>query len=354
MREFGSEFEIEYARDYYFDDLCKLKEYHAFCRSGREAIGLAAQAIDQGVVLMPAYCCWSMELPFEEAGFTIEYYRLNEDLSVDKRFLYEQIKRFTPRVVLVMNYFGFVPTADIVSFVKRIDDNIKVVEDFTQSLFCLKENFNPMVDAYVASIRKSIGVPDGGIIITSLSIDGNVLMDGSNTPFVREHIIAGREKMCYRYTGRADDKIVFREKQGIAGKDIKENYGLYRISDEAKSVIEHTIVDNVRVARYNNYKNLYDAIKDIQTIRVLFAPSESNQAPFAMIICAENRSDIQIAMAMVGIYAQVLWPLKDKAKEICRVSKYIEEHMLAIPIDQRYFYDDIMEMSARINSVVKK
>ena len=31
----------------------------------------------------------------------------------------------------------------------------------------------------------------------------------------------------------------------------------------------------------------------------------------------------------------------------------MEEHMLAIPIDQRYFYDDIMEMGERINSVVK-
>ena len=30
----------------------------------------------------------------------------------------------------------------------------------------------------------------------------------------------------------------------------------------------------------------------------------------------------------------------------------MEEHMLAIPIDQRYFYDDIMEMGKRIKSVL--
>ena len=353
MREFGSEFEIEYARDYYFDDLCKLKEHHAFTRSGREAIGLAATEIEKGVVLIPAYCCWSMELPFEEAGFTVEYYRLNEDLSVDKEYLCEQIKKYAPKAILAMNYFGFVPTADIVSFIKETDGNIKVIEDFTQSLFCLKENYNPMVDAYVASIRKSVGVPDGGIIVTSLPIDASVLEDGAATPFVSEHITAGREKMRYRYTGCADDKTAFREKQGVAGKDIKENYGLYHISDEAKSVVEHTIVDTVRCARYNNYMHLYEAIKDLNAFRVLFAPSESNQAPFTMVVCAENRSEVQTAMAKVGVYAQVLWPLKEKAKEICSVSKYMEEHMLAIPIDQRYFYDDIMEMGERINSVVK-
>ena len=96
------------------------------------------------------------------------------------------------------------------------------------------------------------------------------------------------------------------------------------------------------------------AIKDVNAFRVLFAPSESNQAPFTMVVCAENRSEVQTAMAKVGVYAQVLLALKEKKpKEICSVSKYMEEHMLAIPIDQRYFYDDIMEMGERINSVVK-
>lgn len=353
MREFGSEFEIEYARDYYFDDLCTLKENHAFTRSGREAIGLVACAIEKGVVLMPAYCCWSMELPFEEAGFTVEYYRLNEDLSVNKDYIREQIKKYVPKAVLVMNYFGFAPTDKVVDVIKEIDENIKVIEDFTQSLFCLKENYNPKVDAYVASIRKSVGVPDGGIILTSLPIDNSVLKDGKNTPFVSEHIAAGREKMRYRYTGNADDKASFREKQGIAGKDIKKNYGLYRISDEAKSVVEHTIVENIRVARYSNYKNLYEEIKDVKGFRVLFAPSKNNQAPFSMIICAENRNDVQTAIAKVGVYAQLLWPLKEKSKIICGVSKYMEEHMLSIPIDQRYFYDDIKEMAERIKSVIK-
>lgn len=352
MREFGSEFEIGYARDNYFDDICALKDSYAFTRSGREAIGLAAHAMKKGVVLMPAYCCWSMEQPFEEAGLTVEYYRLNDDLSVDLDFLGGQIAEYAPVAVLVMNYFGFAPTVDVVGYIKEVDNEIVVVEDFTQSLFCLKENFNPQVDAYVASIRKSVGVPDGGVIITNLPIDSSVLADGSNTPFVYEHIVAGHEKMRYRYTSDMEDKNSFREKQGLANADIKECYGLYHISSEAKSVIEHTIVDTVRVARYNNYKNLYSIIKGNRAFSVLFAPSESNQAPFAMVVLAEKRSEVQMALAKVGVYAQVLWPLKEHAKEICSVSKNMEEHMLAIPIDQRYFYDDIIEMGERINKVL--
>lgn len=353
MREFGSEFEIEYARDYYFDNLATLKKNNAFTRSGREAIGLAAKSIPSGVVLMPAYCCWSMELPFEEANHTIEYYRLNEDLSVDIEFLMKQIDIYNPKAVLIMNYFGFVPTKVVVDTIKNTNKNIVIIEDFTQSLFCLKENYNEQVDVYVASIRKSVGVPDGGIIITSLPIDKSILSDSSHTPFVRDHIVAGRMKTRYRYTADPDDKVIFRKYQGYAGKFIKENYGIYQISDEALSILNHTIVENVRVARKSNYKNLYSILSSNSKLKVLFAPSESNQAPFSMIICVENRNEVQTAMANNGVYAQVLWPLKDKAKDICIVSKYMEEHMLAIPIDQRYFYDDIIEMGKRINEVIK-
>ena len=353
MREFGSEFELGYARDYYFDDICALKYCYAYTRSGREAIGLASHAIKKGVVLMPAYCCWSMELPFDEAGFTIEYYRLNDNLSVDLDFLGKQIVKYAPVAVLVMNYFGFASTTDVVEYIKKIDNEIVVVEDFTQSLFCLKENFNPQVDVYVASIRKSVGVPDGGVIISSLPIESSVLADGSNTPFVYDHIVAGLEKMRYRYTGNLAEKNSFREKQGVANADIKKSFGLYHISSEAKSVVEHTIVDTVRVARYNNYKNLYETIKCNRAFSVLFAPSECNQAPFTMVICTEKQREIQTALAKIGVYAQVLWPLKERAKEICRISKNMEEQMLAIPIDQRYFYDDIIEMGERINKLFK-
>lgn len=351
MREYGSEFEIEFARDCYFDNLCKLMPYTAFTRSGREAIGLIAHTIKSGVVLMPAYCCWSMELPFEQAGLRIEYYKLNKDLTVNQDFLIEQISTHKPAAVLVMNYFGFVPTHDVISLIKKVDENIIIIEDFTQSLFGLEDNFNPCVDAYVASIRKSVSVPDGGVVLTKLPIDTSLLKNGDTTLFVTEHIKAGKKKTQYRYTANTGDKQTFRELQSVAGKDIKEHYGLFHISEEAKSIIQHIIVENIKCARYHNYLNLYNYISQDPNLRILFPPSEKNKAPFMMIICVDKRNEFQSALAKEGVYAQVLWPLTETAKTICPNSKYMEEHMLAIPIDQRYFFDDIKEIAERINSI---
>lgn len=70
-----------------------------------------------------------------------------------------------------------------------------------------------------------------------------------------------------------------------------------------------------------------------------------------MILLVEKRTEFQKALAARGVYSQVLWPLTNEAKKICVNSKYMEEHMLAIPIDQRYFYDDIIEIAERINSI---
>ncbi len=352
MREIGSEFEIGYARDYYFDNLEKHKEYFAYTRSGREAIGLAAKAMVPGVILMPAYCCWSMELPFEEAGWQVEYYRLNFDLSVDRGYLQEQIDRFSPKAVLVMNYCGFVPTGSIVDFIKSKLPEIKIIEDFTQCLFTLPENFRENVDFYVASVRKSLGVSDGGVILSSYPIDIESLKNGENTPFISYHRSAGRKKSCYLYSKEPQLKNEFRNEQGVAGKDIKDNYGLYHISDESLSVMRHSIVDIIKFARIQNYKHLYEKIHNNSYFSILFEPDENNTAPFMMILLSDKRDELQKHLAKRGVYAQVLWPLKQNAKEICAVSGIMERKMLALPIDQRYNWDDIEEMAELINGIV--
>ena len=76
-------------------------------------------------------------------------------------------------------------------------------------------------------------------------------------------------------------------------------------------------------------------------------------APFALPILVDNRDEVQKWLAENGLYTPVLWPLCDKAKAICENSNYVSEHMLAIPIDQRYDWDDIEDIAKIIIEVVK-
>lgn len=350
MREYGSEFEIGYLPDNYFSDIANRMPYSSLTRSGREAIGLAIDGMEAGVALLPAYCCWSMALPFESAGWSVAYYPIKQNLYVDIPEMMSLVENLKPKVVLVMDYFGYAPTREAVASVKEFNEEIFIIEDFTQCLFTLPEKWNPLVDCYVASIRKSLGVPDGGMVLSKRELDLSVLSK-ERTTFLEEHIKAGIKKKMYAYSADTGEKQVFRECQAMAGSAIKKDYHLYDISSESRAIIKNTDVETVKYARKINYEHLYNLIKDNPNFSIMFKPRD-NQAPFMLVIKSDKRDTFQRLLANKGVFCQVIWPVSDKAKEICPVSKEMEEKMLAIPIDQRYNYDDIEEIARRINSVL--
>lgn len=349
MREFGSEFEISYRPDSYFKSIVGKLPFSAFTRSGREAIGLAILGMKPGVALLPAYCCWSMVLPFESAGWQVVYYPLNTGLRIDCDALLALIEDLSPSAVLVMDYFGFTPTADAVRVIRKASNEILIIEDFTQCLLSLDKKWNADVDCYVASIRKSIGVPDGGMVLSRKPLMISKLSN-ERTLFVEHHIQAGVRKKWYSYSANSEEKQLFRELQAAASDEIKKDYHLYKISMESMAIIENTDVETVRFARRKNYEHLYELLRGNQQFSILFAP-EGNEAPFMFVINSQRRDELQKTYAQKGVYCQVIWPLSDEAKKMCQVSKEMENTMLAIPIDQRYSYDDIEEIGKRINSV---
>ena len=216
MREFGSTFEIEFLPDAYFSNMAKRMSYSAFTRSGREAIGLVLESFVPGEVLIPAYCCWSMTMPFEAAGWHVSYYPIKRDLSVDLATLMSLIEIKRPKLVLLVDYFGYTSTFTAVHAIKSFDPQIIIMEDFTQSLFRIDERWNPLVDCYVASIRKSVGVPDGGVVLSSFPLNVGSLLN-VRTQFVDKHLEAGVLKKKYAYSSDVELKNFFRALQSEAG-----------------------------------------------------------------------------------------------------------------------------------------
>ena len=173
MREYGSEHPAIILPDGYFDKFSEFKRNYIFLRSGREALLLAAIALSiqkEKTILFPAYCCWSMSAPFEKAGWKVVYYRLREDLTVDTDYLKVLLEQEKPQAVLTMNFYGSASTEDAICAVREYEYNnkgsIKIIEDFSHCTFSFRNIFNQDVDIYVSSIRKSIGISDGSIILS--------------------------------------------------------------------------------------------------------------------------------------------------------------------------------------------
>ncbi|MCQ2181801.1 MAG: hypothetical protein MJY89_00105 [Bacteroidales bacterium] len=270
-------------------------------------------------------------------GGVIEYYSLSESLVPDYDSLAEKIRNIKPKAVLVMNFFGFCDTSKTVELIKSIDESIKVIEDFSHSIFSIDKCKNCLVDYYVASLRKSLPLPDGGIIITDNNI--SECIENTTTQFSLFRIRAEIELAKYRYSKdeviRSNSKAIIKDCESIISNS---KATIYSSSPEMMHRMNNVNYEIIKYARKYNYNHLYNIIKCNPHIKVLFSPSVNNLSPFSLPILVEERDKKQKILADNGIYAPVLWPLNDRQIMTCEISRFISDHILSIPIDQRYIY----------------
>lgn len=357
MREYGSEHPAIVLQDGYFDNLSELGREVLFLRSGREALlmtAIAACAAKEKTILFPAYCCWSMSAPFEKVGWKVVYYRLNEDLTVDTVCLSQLLKEYKPQAILTMNFYGSASTEAAVKLVKAFDKEIKVIEDFSHCTFSIHQIFNEQVDMYVSSIRKSVGVCDGSVILSKEPMPFHYIQKELKD-FADKRFVAQTEKKRYTWSKDQDKKQEFlgtiRECEGI----IDEFSAVRPISERAKKMLSMVNGEEIAFARRENMRHLWNRLNgNVRMVPGLERSFEKEgSSPFSLPILVDNRDEIQGALAKRGVYTQWLWPLCDDAMKICPVSKKMNEKMLSVPIDQRFSWDDIEELANIIIDVVK-
>lgn len=362
MREYGSEHPAIMLPDGYFESLSSLGREVTYLRSGREALllaSIAASCEKEKLILFPAYCCWSMSAPFEKSGWTVVYYRLNEDLTVDTDYLQELMGRVKADAILTMNYFGSAKTDDAVRLAK--ENGLTVIEDFSHCTFSLKEIFNSEVDIYVSSIRKSVGVCDGSIIISKEKMPKQYIQKEVKD-FADNRFVAQTEKRFYFWSKDQKKKQEFlstiRECEGI----IDEFESVRPISERAKKMLDQVNGEEISYARRENMRHLWDRLNEFQKgsefsnfkmVPGLERSFEKNgSSPFSLPVLVDNRDEVQRKLAQRGVYTQWLWPLCDEAMAICPVSKTMNEKMLSVPIDQRFSWDDIEDIANIIIDVI--
>ena len=346
MREYGSEHPAVQLPDGYFSAFEKYGREITYLRNGREALLYASYNCKPGkeaIILCPAYSCWSMTAPFEFSGWTIIYYRLNEDLTVDEDYLKMLLRCCKADAILTMNFYGSALTNASIAIVKEFNDNINVIEDFSHCTFCLDQIFNEQVDYYVSSIRKSIGVSDGAVILSKKPTN-KAYIEGAAPGFGQLRLVAQQQKGRYAFTKSLEDKDAFLSELRHGEEMIDKLDGVHPISEVSLKQIENINGAEISFARRENMKHLWGLLKG----RVKMIPGLERGfkgAPFSLPILVEKRDAIQKLLAQKGVYAPVLWPANEQARKVCKVSALVADQMLSIPIDQRYNYDDMEDIA---------
>jgi hypothetical protein len=73
-------------------------------------------------------------------------------------------------------------------------------------------------------------------------------------------------------------------------------------------------------------------------------------APLYFTLYVKERARLQKLLSLNSIYAPVLWPVEDERVLITEDIKFIFNHLLAIPCDQRYDQDDMQRVAEVINN----
>lgn len=353
MREFGSEHPAVVLPDGYFENLNKYGRELTWLRTGREALLYASCNCKPGkeaVILCPAYSCWSMIAPFEFSGWTVVYYRLNKDLTVDLDYLEQALTFFKPDAILTMNFYGSTSTKEAVAKVKAWNEKITVVEDFSHCTFNLDKIFDEAVDFYVTSIRKSVGVCDGALVMSKKPTNRHYI--GNEAPgFGSLRLGAQRQKGRYAVTKMQAAKDVFLSELRQGETMIDKLDGIHPISEISMRMLGTLNGEEIAFARRENMKHLWTLLNG----KVEMVPGLErcfDGAPFSLPILVDNRDTVQKKLAQRGVYAPVLWPIDEKARKMCENSAWVSDYMLSLPIDQRYAWDDMEDIAKIVLATV--
>lgn len=355
MKEIGSEFSLYSETDYYFSHIKSFGKSVRFLRCGRDAIGYVANLLTRntGIILMPAYCCDSMVNPFEIRGWKIVYYTINEDLSIDVQYLISAYDKYHPDVVLLMNFFGITDTSKSVNTIRDKCPGIQIIEDITHSLLDLDKIYSNQVDYYVGSIRKWFGIVDGALVIATKNDTPEIDYFESDFVTLRRQGLSLKEE--YIHTNSTETKKTFRKVLLDAEKSLNNGSNPCSISPDSQSILENMNVETLRNSRKINTKVLFGLLKTIPEIS--FPKKIDNIleiTPFSIPILINNRDSVQKKMTKRGVYASLLWPLSEDARNISPIALEMENTMLSIPIDQRYDASDMQTIYKVIKNSLTK
>lgn len=307
-------------------------------RSGRDALKAVAREYSGVTVFLPALACDSMVVPFHLYKHKVVYYEVQSDYRVDYDNLLELLFKESGTVLLLyMNYFGNLSVSDEqLEFIEHQYPNVVFIEDRTHDLIYRRQNnFEP--DYTVASLRKWMNVPDGGLLWTETPLKNNTFSE--DTTFFENR----RKAQCMRAeffrSGDEDIKTEYRRIFSTVTNQIDVDMLPGRMSEYAYQMAINSDWNAIRVDRERNATILTDILGSC--CKVKFIQNDTYKSNLYVPILIDNRDLIQRNLAAKGIFTTLIWPLSDEQKEHCEVAKYTEHHMLGIPCDQRYSAEDV-------------
>lgn len=334
---------------------CKGDDY-VWLSTGRSAIKFVIKTIEacnsglKKVAVLPSFTCDTVFEPFLKAGYEVYYYPVGKDLTTTSDTIMKKAIEHDASIVLFHRYFGFDTLDSQVDKMCEILRGLEkyTIEDRTQCLY--SDIPRAETDFTVGSIRKWTGTPDGGFAVCR---EGKFENKPTCSDIVLEQAKVKASYAKYRYLfehegDKGEMLALYRE-----AEDILDNQSvIYAISNTSAKVQANLDRKGLVNKRRENFELLSKSLKG--QLQAVFRLGENKEVPLYFPILVEDRAALQKHLVGNAIYAPVVWPKDDNQPTQCEGAENAYQHLLCIPIDQRYDADDMNRIIEVINSYYTK
>ena len=305
------------------------RKLFSFCR---EAIYLIAkkEMANGKKAMLPKYTCDTVIAPFQELGYDYQFFPVCKDLTIDIPKTKEIFSAHHPNLIVVHPYFGMDLTKQEQDMLEEMQKNgCEIILDLTQCLFSTMRL--PFIKYYVGSIRKWFAIPDGAFLETS---DEMGIFDAENEEIVSLQTKAMKLRGEYFQTGDTNVKEesirLSHEVESLMTRLITP----HAMASVSKDILALEDADIQQKIRIENYKRLYEGLKDVKDIELIADISRLTTAPLFFPFRVDDISVMQKKLAEKAIYARLIWEKEDR--------------ILTITVDQRYDLSDMDRVIAAI------
>lgn len=333
---------------------CNGSDY-VWMSTARSATSFILDRIDnrnvEKIAVIPSFTCHTVIEPFITKGYKIHTYHINRKLLADANDILEVIKSTGASVFLFHKYFGWntiTNLENIMPELKRL--GVVTIEDCTQNLYSTFKRAD--ADYFVGSIRKWCGVPDGGFAVCKV---GQFEDKPQNVD--KELEIAKMEASILKYKclfeGKGEKRTFL--KRYREAEDILNNQNeYYSISDLSTIIQSNLDIENLINKRRKIFEVIVDCLKEIGFFgeKLIFNTLNDNEVPLYCPILCEEREKVQSVLALNNIYAPVIWHKAECSPVVDEDADYVYDHILCIPVDQRYDSDDMERIVTVLGRII--
>lgn len=345
MREYGSEFDYTVNQRVVQNKWTAFRNFHLL-RCGRDAVFAAATVLkERGIenVMVPALSCHSMYEGFVHCGLNVTFYPLDTQFNPKLT----DGKQSGKHAILFMLYYGVTDLEFVQRLIREHKECISIV-DITHSVWD-QTVYALQADVLIGSMRKSVGVVNGGIFLS----DRFAVQAKQGTNEFTEFRTRGFQiKNSYNETSDPEQKFAYRTLFAEAERSLDRQNGVYCADPESVETMMSVNAEELRRKRFANFKHLARLLAQDDSVKPLCGQLPETAVPFSFPILVEDQLKLQTELARLGVYAPVLWPIDDRAKAACEFSKTVSENMLSLPVDQRYTIEDMNVIYQRLKQAL--